>query len=242
MNNQGKNLFLLLLLVFTGGFLNAAELTLAENGKTQYKIVIPSSVTSGDKLVLKELQTHLRSMTKTEFPSVEKPVMPTSKRIFLGIAPDNFDINALADQEHCVKTSGDDLYLFGKGPNGTRYAVYDFLVNVLGFRFFDARGGTRIPERTFLRIPELDRKQQFSFSVRRTTMYWLFYHPHSTFFLYRNGQNNWFSLYSSPVRSDQLNQLLMISCTLSRSDIPFRNISPTMKRELPASVGFVISR
>ncbi len=223
MNNQGKNLFLLLLLVFTGGFLNAAELTLAENGKTQYKIVIPSSVTSGDKLVLKELQTHLRSMTKTEFPSVEKPVMPTSKRIFLGIAPDNFDINALADQEHCVKTSGDDLYLFGKGPNGTRYAVYDFLVNVLGFRFFDARGGTRIPERTFLRIPELDRKQQFSFSVRRTTMYWLFYHPHSTFFLYRNGQNNWVQpvFKSSPLgsiesTSDDLLHLIPLGHTLPK--------------------------
>ena len=34
-----------------------------------------------------------------------------------------------------------DIYLFGGGTNGTRYAVYDFLQNVLGYRFFDARGG-----------------------------------------------------------------------------------------------------
>ncbi len=180
-----------LFLLFVGSLsLSAAELTLAKDGKTEYKIVVPASMTPGDKFVLSELQTHLKSTAKTEFPVVQKSAMPTSRRIFLGIAPDGFNLDALADQEHCVKTVGDDLYLFGKGPNGTRYAVYDFLVNVLVFRFFDARDGIRIPDGTVLRISELDRQKQFSFLYRRTTMYWLFNHPYSILFLYRNGMNN----------------------------------------------------
>ncbi len=171
--------------------LNAGELTLSDNGKTQYRIVCPDTMTDGDRFVLKELQTHLKAATGADFSSVKVSEQPETKRIYLGIVPAGFEKKTLADQEHCVKTVGDDLYLFGGGINGTRYAVYDLLQNVMGLRFFDARNGIHIPEKKIWKIASLDRKIQFDFPVRRTTMYWLFNHPHSTYFLYRNGQNNW---------------------------------------------------
>ncbi len=181
------------MIIFLLGLLSlgAAELKLAENGKTEYVIVTPDSMTDGDKFVLKELQALLKKASGADFSAVAASKMPKAKRIFLGIPPSGFRMDSLADQEHCVKTLGDDLYLFGGGINGTRYSVYDLLQNVMGLRFFDARGGISVPEKKVWKMAPLDRKTQFDFPVRRTTMYWFFNHPHSTYFLYRNGQNNW---------------------------------------------------
>jgi len=172
------------------GFLTAAERILARNGSTSYTIVCPDAMTEGYQFVLKELQMLLKSATKADFPNAKISGQPDGKRIYLGIFPPGIAPGSLADQEHCILTDGEDLYLFGGGKNGTRYAVYDFLQNVLGFRFFDARDGISFPDKTQWKLPSLDRKRLFSFPVRRTTQYWLFNHPHSIRFLYRNAQNN----------------------------------------------------
>lgn len=158
-----------------------------------YTIVHPKEMTAGDRFVLNELQTHLKKASGRNFIAVSVDrAKPDGKHIFLGIPPKDFDAKTLKDQEHCVMTRGKDLYLFGGGANGTRYAVFDFLQNVLGFRFFDARGGIKIPDlKKKIVFPEVNRRITFSFPIRRTTMYWLFNRPHSTYFLYRNGQNNW---------------------------------------------------
>ena len=173
----------------------AETLILADQGKTDYSIVVPDQLKTGDSLVIRELQTHLKSATGADFRTVKQSVQPAGKRIYLGISPADFQMNTLADQEHCVMTRGTDLFLFGKGLNGARYAVYDFLQKELGIRFFDARGGVKIPKTGKLQIQDLNRRTKFDFEVRRTTLYWLFNHPHSTYFLYRNGQNNGVSPY-----------------------------------------------
>ena len=173
----------------------AETLILADQGKSDYCIVVPDRLKTGDPLVIRELQTHLKSATGADFRVAKQSVQPSEKRIYLGISPDGFQMDSLAEQEHCVLTRGKDLFLFGKGLNGARYAVYDFLQKDLGIRFFDARGGVKIPKVGKLQIQDLNRRIKFDFEVRRTTMYWLFNHPHSTYFLYRNGQNNGVSPY-----------------------------------------------
>lgn len=179
------------------GLLTAAEQILAGNGSTAYTIVCPETMNEGEQFVLEELQMLLKSATKADFPSAKISEQPVNKRIYLGIFPAGTASGSLADQEHCVLTVGEDLYLFGGGENGTRYAVYDFLQNVLGFRFFDARGGIAFPDHSQWKIPPLNRQRQFSFPVRRTTQYWLFNHPHSIRFLFRNAQNNAVAAYFS---------------------------------------------
>lgn len=168
----------------------AETLTLADQGKTDYRIVVPDQLKTGEPLVLKELQTHLKAATGADFGAVRQSAQPTEKRIYLGISPDGFRMDTLAEQEHCVMTRGKDLFLFGKGLNGARYAVYDFLQKDLGFRFYDARGGMKIPQTPKLQIQDLNRRTKFDFEIRRTTQYWLFNLPQATYFQYRNGQNN----------------------------------------------------
>ena len=177
-----------------GGSLVLNIVIARDNSKTvEYTIVHPKEMTDGDRFVLNELQTHLKKASGRNFIAVSvDQAKPDGRHIFLGIPPKGFDAKTLKDQEHCVMTRGKDLYLFGGGANGTRYAVFDFLQNVLGFRFFDARGGIKIPDlKNTLEFPEVNRRITFSFPIRRTTMYWLFNHPQSIYFLYRNGQNNW---------------------------------------------------
>ena len=171
---------------------SAAGITLADRGKTDYVIVTADSPSEKNKFILGELKKFLKDVTGADFPSAANAGMTRKHRIFLGIAPAGFDIDQLPNQTHCVKTISDDLYLFGKGVNGTRYAVYDFLENVIGIRFFDTRGGIFIPRKSTLEIPALDRCRQFDFSVRRTSVaswYWIFDVPHGLLFAYRNGQN-----------------------------------------------------
>ena len=180
-----------LLACLMSGFLGISAITLSNNGVTQYQIVHPDTITEGDKFLLKDFQNLLRYATKAKFNTVKQSAQPAAKRIYVGIAPAGYDVKSLKPQEHVVKTVGDDLYLFGGGQNGAKYAVYDLLQNVMGYRFFDVRGGMKIPEKKVWTLPDLDRRTQFDFWIRRTTKYWLFYYPYCLYFQYRNAQNNW---------------------------------------------------
>lgn len=70
------------------------------------------------------------------------------------------------------------------------YAVYDFLENVLGFRWYDARGGVRIPSLENLKLGSLNRKISFSIPDRSGTGYWIYYRPQAHLFFLRNRQNS----------------------------------------------------
>jgi len=59
-------------------------------------------------------------------------------------------IAGLKDQQSLVRTSGDDLVLIGGGLHGTLYAVYSFLENDLGYRWYTAYGDNYTPRHTTL--------------------------------------------------------------------------------------------
>ena len=166
-------------------------LTLASGGATPYTIVT-KELGKGEQFVLDDFRALLKRATGADFPVVAKDAAPAAKRIFFGQAPEGFDVASLAEQEHCVRTVGDDLYLFGEGANGARYAVYDFLQNVVGFRFFDMHGGIRVPDAKTLVIPPQNRRKTFSFRFRSlNSESGMFNRPDSSLFLFRNAQNNW---------------------------------------------------
>ena len=116
-------------------------------GLEGYSIVRSEAIPRADAFVLEDVRGLLsRGLGGAEVPVCAPDAAPAAKRIFFGIESPGFDVASLANQEHVVVVRDGDVYLFGGGTNGTRYAAYDFLQGVLGYRFFDARGGVRVPD------------------------------------------------------------------------------------------------
>ena len=110
-----------------------------------------------------ELQNHLREVTGAELPI--RPVADVSadaKQILVGLssrlqerAPD-VDFEALGWDGIFMRTVGQDLLLAGGRPRGTLYAVYTFLEEIVGCRWWTATESF-IPKRPTLEVPDLDR-------------------------------------------------------------------------------------
>ena len=165
----------------------AEPLKLTADSASTYTIVTEDEMTAADGFLFADFTNLLTRATGVEFKVARNSRRPAAKRIFFGIAPAGSE--SLPDQVRRVAVIGDDLYLYGGGANGTRYAVYDFLVNDLGYRFFDARGGMRVPDARNFSMPRTDRRRRHDFAERYISIWGRFTVPESSMFVYRHGLN-----------------------------------------------------
>lgn len=141
---------------------DAAALTLVKDGKSPYVFVVPDQATAVEQTAAGELQTFLEQVTGAKMPvRAEKEVPADAPQIVLGacersrqLVPDARAAAAKPDRI-CLKTVGDALVLTGTPPRGTLYAVYTFLEDVVGCRWWTSTEAT-IPKKPTLEIPELD--------------------------------------------------------------------------------------
>ena len=92
--------------------------------------------------------------------------------------------------EYAVRIRSGDIYLFGGGAHGTRYAIYEFLENSVGFRFYDMRGGMKVPDgRMRLAVTPREVRRKYDFEVHSLNSWRHFTRPTSTIALYRSGQD-----------------------------------------------------
>lgn len=136
-----------LLLAFSSFRTARAEIVLAENGKTNYRIAVGNALPAGDRAAAHELADYLHQITGAEFPVEEYAELPTPEEnafIFVGRRPPE-EARPLAPFERRVQSIGNDIYLYGSNLDGNAFAVYDFLENSLGCHFYTARGVEEIP-------------------------------------------------------------------------------------------------
>ena len=159
-------------------------------GLEGYSIVRSEAMPKTDAFVLEDVRGLLsRGLDGDEIPVCAPDAAPATKRIFFGIASPGFDVASLANQERVVEIKNGDVYLFGGGTNGTRYAAYDFLQGVLGYRFFDARGGVRVPDLRSATLKDCVRRRKASFEDRYMSCWRLFNGAKTAMFMFRNGMN-----------------------------------------------------
>lgn len=188
-----KKVLLCAAVVLTACCLAAADFI--RDGKTDYVIVIPDQDDVGVQFAAGELQTFLKKASGADFRIIKSAQAPEKNRIFLGISTAALKIlkndprKGLKAQEHVVRTVGNDLFLYGQGTWGEMYAVYDYLENVLGYRWYDARGGMKVPNCRNLAWKKWNRKTSFSVPFRSATGYWIYHRPHAHLFFLRNRQN-----------------------------------------------------
>jgi len=174
------------------------QISLTLNGNTDYQIIVPAPQNSIDKLAVKELREFLKKSTGAEFKiftGSSKNADNLTHRIFIGLSPSAVNILGinpsadLKDQEHVVKCVGDDIFLFGKGEYGNLDAVYSFLQNQVGCRWYTAFGDMNIPRHDTFQLDSFDYKQGFAFQIRGLMNWFYTIRPTSDLFFYRNFQN-----------------------------------------------------
>ena len=174
---------------------STGHVTLSEAGTARYAVVVPDLMEKpGFSFALSDMTNLLSRATGAVFPVVPRSAAPTARRLFVGISPEGE--KAATDGEYAVRLRGDDIYLFGGGAHGTRYAIYEFLENSVGFRFYDMRGGMKMPsgrERLPVTVREVRRK--YDFEVHSMISWRHFVRPTSTIALYRSGQDHRMNLF-----------------------------------------------
>ncbi len=140
----------------------ATGMPLAKDGKAVCAIVVAADAMAPEKTAARELSDYLGKVTGAQFGVRGEADVPAdaaqivvgpsarTKRLCPGV-----DWSALGQDGIVVKTVGSRLVLAGGRPRGTLYAVYTFLEDVVGVRWW-ASTETHVPRKATLDVPDLD--------------------------------------------------------------------------------------
>ena len=133
--------------------------TIARNGLAQAVIVIAQDAPDPEQHAAVELARFLGQITGAKFEILQAPVAGRS-RLLVGpkaakLAAPEFSADGLGSDGMIIRNVGSDLILAGGYPRGTLYAVYTFLEDQLGCRWWSSKVST-IPKNPTLRVGPLN--------------------------------------------------------------------------------------
>ena len=171
---------LIFLLAITGANLvpalcraeHSSPLVLAEDGKTNYQIVIGADAHYGEELAAQELALFLGQITGAQFPISPDSAPAKDLEIVLGETTrkrrQDIPSELITDnwEGFSIIRDGAKLYVMGNIPRGTLYGVYDLLDVELGVRFL-ADEVNHVPQKPTLKL-DLDSRTYAPPIERRT--------------------------------------------------------------------------
>lgn len=164
----------LMLLALTAASLNSlAALILASREIAPCVVLHEPEATPAERTAARELAAHLRLITGAEFEvreTADVAAVPPrailigpgalSRAIFPGVP-----LDALPAEGYVMRTQGERLLLAGGRPRGTLYAVYRFLQEQGGVRWWTP-WATNLPAQPTLRVPDLEARGEPAFEYR----------------------------------------------------------------------------
>jgi hypothetical protein len=162
-----------------------ATLTLAQNGKSEYVIALAADAIPAEKTAARELSGYLEKISGVKIGiRSETAVLRTQPQILVGAGK---RVKALLPQQNwaalgndgiIIKTSGRNLILAGGRPRGSLYAVYSFLEDSLGVRWWTpteskvpTRKALKIPLQSLTYRPQLQTREAFYNSVQQDPIF-----------------------------------------------------------------------
>ncbi len=150
-----------------------ADVVIARKGLSQARIVLAADASETERTAARELAFFLHIVTGAEFPVATEAGTSDASRLFVGSgagkAADPGFPTGLGAEEVYLATKENDLYLAGGGPRGTLYAVYSFLEDVAGCRWW-TRTASSMPHRPTLKVGPLSIRHKSPFEYREP--YW----------------------------------------------------------------------
>jgi len=149
---------------------------LAKNSITKYVITIDTRASAPEKHAAEELSELLKQATGANFPictpaeAGKRPQLAVGFGAARAIAPD-LSLNGLGADGIIIKATSPNIILTGGlgAPRGTLYAVYTFLEDYVGFRWWTS-SETTIPKKSSLKVrddlniryvPALERRESY---------------------------------------------------------------------------------
>ena len=135
---------------------------LASAGRSGYVIYTAEDATASERTAARELQQHFKLVTGAELPIVAESAQPAARAFMVGrtralrAAFPDLPLDSSGQDGIVLKTAGDTVFLAGGRPRGTLYAVYTFLEDFVGVRWWTSTA-SYIPAKPTLRIPRVDR-------------------------------------------------------------------------------------
>lgn len=148
------------------------DIMIATDGASEYVIAVAEDAIVPEQTAARELQEHLLAITGAELPIVtEAAAGDRATVIFVGQTGAfaeyfaDIDLEALGQDGIVLKRIGPRIFLSGGRPRGTLYAVYSFLEDYLGCRWWTSKASF-IPSLPTLAAPDLDEVYVPRFSYR----------------------------------------------------------------------------
>ncbi len=144
-------------------------LRLADEGRSEYVIVVAADCAPAEKTAASELQAYIAAMSGVTLPIVPDSEAAAAHEIVVGVT-NRAEVGAYEKEDsfrvHSQETS---LYICGGSPRGTLYGVYHFLES-LGCRFFAVDVETIPTQKTIAVLPETVIEMTPAFDYR--DVYW----------------------------------------------------------------------
>lgn len=149
-STTAKAFALLCAMMLTALLPAAARHTLFSSGKTDYTIVVPEGAAPTLRNAAQELQKYLREAGGVDMPVETKACSGGGKHLFVGFNANGKAVvegkRALGEKDSYTYSSrGSSIYFYGNSPRSAMYAVFSFLEDWLGVRWF-AHDLTRVPQ------------------------------------------------------------------------------------------------
>lgn len=133
------NLLVLLVLLIGQFACETSDLILIKNNFSSYEIILPDKADQYEKKSADELQKYLRLKTGVVLPILIESQSSSEFRILIGNTEEGNSLK-VKQNEIIIKAQGNNLKIFGGDSKSTLYAVYAFLENHLGCRFYAPDG------------------------------------------------------------------------------------------------------
>lgn len=140
---------------------DAAALRLAEDGRSDYTIVVDADAPAPVAFAAEELQKYLLQITGVRLPIATDAAgeavvwVGDSGRLPAELAPLRADLESRGEDGYLMQGRGRRIVLAGRSPRATLYAVYHFLEQHLGCGWC-VPGDDTVPRRTEVRLPPFD--------------------------------------------------------------------------------------
>jgi hypothetical protein len=162
---------LLLPLLLLPGLVQAEPLVLAEDGRSDFQIVLADDASPSTRYAAEELQRWLKEITGATLPVVSDKTPPSGHEILLGSNAHldrlgvQIPLKDLGDEGYVLRAVGPHLVIAGGDLRGNLYGVYDLLEDHFGCRWFTPTV-SRIPKQRRLTVGPLDERQKPALEYR----------------------------------------------------------------------------
>jgi len=121
----------LLILVVISCDSNTIEIV--NNGKSNYEIVVSSNASKSDVKSAEELQNYINKISKVSLEIVDENSQDTKKhKIYIG----NLRDEKIKENKISINSENENIFIFGGSEAATQNAVYVFLENYLGCKWY----------------------------------------------------------------------------------------------------------